>query len=614
MERRVLLAISLSFLVLFAYQALVVPPEPPQAPANTTAAPTVPQPSPSVASPGNLTSAAPILPAPPTAPVVGDTEEREIVVETQKVRAVFTNRGARLRHWQLKEARNDRGELLDLVPESIPPQLPLPFSLRLDDAAATARLNDVFYKVSGITGTTVDATAANQTVTFEMETAEGLRARKVFTFDPANYIVTVSADVQQGSQTLNPSIEWGPGLDDDIARTQPGSFLSPNYIYQAQAIYYADGEVVREAAASLASGIVREGAFRWAGVDDHYFISAVLHPPTPVRLEYQPVAIPTMSSPPVTGRYVTYSLRLPAAPDGVRFYVGPKQLDPMRSIDPEFTRAIYFGMFAWLAAPLLDALKWVHGYIGDWGWSIIVLTILINLAMFPLRHKSVVSMRRMQELQPQMKAIQERYAKYKITDPERQKMNTEVMELYKSKGVNPASGCVPMLLTMPFLFAFYAMLGQAIEIRGQGFLGWIPDLSRADPFYITPVLMGLSMFWQMKIQPSTADPTQQKIMMFMPIMITVTMLFAPSGLVIYWLVSNVWTIGQQYFTNWLIGPPRVAGGPGSKAPKDTKATKDATAPKVDSAAGGSAEARPKSAKRPAKTAEDVGVPPSRGKK
>ena len=133
----------------------------------------------------------------------------------------------------------------------------------------------------------------------------------------------------------------------------------------------------------------------------------------------------------------------------------------------------------------------MHGYVGDWGWSIIVLTILINLAMAPLRHKSVVSMRRMQELQPQMKAIQDRYAKYKITDPERQKMNTEVMELYKSRGVNPASGCVPMLLTMPFLFAFYAMLGQAIEIRGEDFLGWIPDLSRADPYYITPVLMGV---------------------------------------------------------------------------------------------------------------------------
>jgi YidC/Oxa1 family membrane protein insertase len=193
--------------------------------------------------------------------------------------------------------------------------------------------------------------------------------------------------------------------------------------------------------------------------------------------------------------------------------------------------------------------------------------------MFPLRHKSVVSMRRMQEIQPQMKAIQDRYAKYKITDPERQKMNTEVMELYRAKGVNPASGCVPMLLTLPFLFAFYAMLGQAIEIKGESFW-WIPDLALRDPLFITPALMGLSMFWQQRITPTTADPTQQKIMMFMPLMITVTMLFAPAGLVIYWFVSNVWSIGQQYVTNMLIGPPKV---PAAKAAKDAKAPKGAPA-------------------------------------
>ncbi len=570
MERRVLLAISLSFLVLFLYQALFVSIPPPQAPVIATAPATVAPATANVSSPAT-TATAPIPAVEATPPVVGDVEEREIVVETQKVRAVFTNRGARLRHWLLKEFRDERGEPLDLVPVTIPPPSALPFSLRLDDAVATARLNDVLYKVFGIGGMSVDATTATTTLTFEMETAEGLRARKVFTFEPASFVLSFSATVHQGLQALNPTIEWGPGLGDDIARTQPGSFLSPNYVYQAQAIYYTDGDVVREPATVLQTGQVREGQFRWAGVDDHYFISAVLQPPAPARFEFQPVVIPAFETEAVTGHYVAYSVRFPGPSESMRFYVGPKQLDLMRSIDPEFTRAIYFGMFAWLAAPLLDGLKWVHGYIDDWGWSIIVLTILINLAMFPLRHKSVVSMRRMQELQPQMKAIQERYAKYKITDPERQKMNTEVMELYKAKGVNPASGCVPMLLTMPFLFAFYAMLGQAVEIRGEGFLKWIPDLSRSDPFYITPLLMGVTMFWQMKIQPTTADPTQQKVMMFMPVMITVTMLFAPAGLVIYWLVSNVWGIGQQYFTNWMIGPPRVTG---SKAGKDLKGPKE----------------------------------------
>ena len=569
MERRVLLAITLSFLVLFAFQAFFGTPPPPAR--NTSVDVATAPPAPGLVT-GASVAAAPVAPANPSTPVVGDTEEREIVVETQKVRAVITNRGARLRHWILKEYKNEANAPLDLVPESIPAGMPYPFSLRVDDQAATARLNDALYKVSGASGSTVDATGAPATLTFELETAEGLRARKVFSFEPATFILSFSASVQQGTQTLNPTVDWGPGLGDEIARTQPGSFLSPAYTYLAQTIYYQDGEVVRILASALGSGIVREGQFRWAGIDDHYFISALIQPPAPLRFEYQPVAIPA-KSPPVIGTYVAYSARFPSPPENVKYYIGPKQLDVMRSIDPEFTRAIYFGMFAWLAAPLLDALRWVNAFVGDWGWSIIVLTILINLALAPLRHKSVVSMRKMQELQPHMKAIQDRYAKYKITDPERQKMNTEVMELYKSRGVNPASGCVPMLLTMPFLFAFYAMLGQAIEIRGEGFLGWIPDLSRADPLYITPALMGLSMFWQMRISPSSADPTQQKIMMFMPIMITVTMLFAPAGLVIYWLVSNIWTIGQQYFTNSMLGPPRVPGA-GPKPAKDGKASKD----------------------------------------
>jgi YidC/Oxa1 family membrane protein insertase len=560
MERRVLLAISLSFMVLFLYQALFVPTPPPQTPGNVTS--TLPAPAATGVSAAAVAApAAPAAAADPTPtapPVVGETEEREITIETRQVRAVFTNRGGRLRHWILKEYKNDRGEPLDLVPESHPD--PLPFSLRVDDTATTAALNQGLYRVTDASGSTVDVTTGPATLTFDLETAEGLRARKSLSFEPASFIVQFSASVQQGEQTLNPTIEWGPGLGDDIARTTAGSFLSPNYTYQAQAIYYTDGDVERVAAQTLAGGGVREGQFRWAGVDDHYFISAVLQPPSPLRLEFEPVTIPSTTPPALVGHYMKYAVRFPAPPQNVRFYVGPKQLDVMRSIDPEFTRAIYFGMFAWLAAPLLDGLTWVHGFVGSWGWSIIVLTILINLAMFPLRHKSVVSMRKMQELQPQMKAIQDRYAKYKITDPERQKMNSEVMDLYKARGVNPASGCVPMLLTLPFLFAFYAMLGQAIEIRGQDFLGWIPDLSRADPLYITPFLMGLTMFWQQKITPATVDPTQQKIMMFMPVMITVTMLFAPAGLVIYWLVSNVWAIGQQYFTNWWIGPARVLGG------------------------------------------------------
>jgi YidC/Oxa1 family membrane protein insertase len=177
--------------------------------------------------------------------------------------------------------------------------------------------------------------------------------------------------------------------------------------------------------------------------------------------------------------------------------------------------------------------------------------------MFPLRHKSVVSMRKMQAIQPQIKAIQDRYADLKMTDPAKQKMNTEVMNLYREKGVNPASGCVPMLLTFPVLFAFYSLLQQSIELRGAPFILQIHDLSAHDPYYVWPVVMALTLFIQQKMTPTTADPAQQKMMMMMPLVFGFMFLRFPSGLAIYYLVSNIFQIGQQYFTTWMIGPPAV---------------------------------------------------------
>jgi YidC/Oxa1 family membrane protein insertase len=245
-------------------------------------------------------------------------------------------------------------------------------------------------------------------------------------------------------------------------------------------------------------------------------------------------------------------------PQPLTFFVGPKDYDLLRGISPDLTRAIDFGMFAPLVVPLLRSLKWVNGYVGNYGWSIVLLTVLINVAMFPLRHKSVVSMRRMQEIQPEIKAIQDRYAKLKITDPARQKMNTEVMNLYRERGVNPASGCVPMLLTLPVLFAFYSLLSQAVELRGASFGLWLHDLSVPDPYYVTPILMGATMFWQQRITPTSADPVQQRVMMIMPVMFTFMFLSYPSGLVIYWTISNLWAIGQQYLTMNLLPQPAKA--------------------------------------------------------
>ena len=231
--------------------------------------------------------------------------------------------------------------------------------------------------------------------------------------------------------------------------------------------------------------------------------------------------------------------------------------------------------------PLLQALKWVNGYVGNYGWSIIILTVIINLAMFPLRHKSVVSMRKMQDVQPEVKAIQDRYAKLKMSDPARQKMNAEMMTLYRERGVNPASGCVPMLLTLPVLFAFYSMLSVAIELRGAPFVGWIRDLSVYDPLFITPVLMGLTQLVQTKMTPSTADPMQQKMMLFMPLIFMTMFIWAPSGLVLYWTVSNLWAIGQQVLTNKIIGPSPQRG----VGAKPDRKVKNVGGGKTDQASG-----------------------------
>jgi YidC/Oxa1 family membrane protein insertase len=254
---------------------------------------------------------------------------------------------------------------------------------------------------------------------------------------------------------------------------------------------------------------------------------------------------------------VAYSVGLRGAAN-LPFYMGPKEIDILRAVDPQLVRAIDFGFFAVLVVPLLQTLKWLYSYIGNYGWAIVALTVIINVLIFPLRHRSMVSMKKMQTLQPEIKAIQERYKHLKMTDPAKQKMNNEMMALYKQKGVNPASGCVPMLLTLPILYAFYQMLYSSIEMRGAPFIGWITDLSKHDPWYVTPVVMGATMFWQQKMMPATTDPMQRKIFLAMPIIFTVTFLGMPSGLVLYWLVSNVLAIGQQYLTNHLIAAPARA--------------------------------------------------------
>jgi YidC/Oxa1 family membrane protein insertase len=573
MERRVFVAILLSFSVLYAYQTFLVPPPPPLPTASTP--PQAAQQA-STAQRGSVDGPPPASPSAPInagspelSPVTTEPGERQITVETSTVQAVLSNRGGRLLHWRLKGYRDPSGREVDLVPSSVPAGQPAPFSLRVPDAQVSAQLNSAIYRVSGDSGGRVDATGSPRSLVFEFEDSSGLRARKEFGFEPASHVLRFSVAVSRGADVLNPAVALGPGLSDAGASAGGGSYFTGNAVQPPEAIVSRNASVSRLLAAAIAETPAHEGPFDFAGVDDHYF-AAVAVKPGASRIEFTVVSQPGPGD--TAHVFVAPTISFAQPPNGARFFLGPKQFDLLQAADPGLVRAINFGMFDVVVVPLLNSLKWLYGFIGNYGWAIIALTILINLVMFPLRHKSAVAMRKMQAIQPLMKAIQDRYAHLKMTDPARQKMQAEVAALYKEKGVNPASGCVPMLLTLPVLLAFYSLLSQAIELRGAPFTGWIRDLSSPDPYYVLPALMGVTMFWQQKITPAAMDPAQQRIMMIMPVMFTAMMLLSPSGVVLYWFVSNLWTIGQQYFTNWLIGPPLAQARPVAQRQMKTAGT------------------------------------------
>jgi YidC/Oxa1 family membrane protein insertase len=569
MEKRVLIAVILSFIVLYAYQALVPPPKP--SPAGGTAAPktstgqsTVTSTVPPATKPATSTpqTAEAAQPSPSATPLVADTAERDITVENSSISAVFTTRGGVLKSWRLKKYQDSAGQALELIPHTVPPGTPRPFTLSVGDQATDATLSSALFKPSA---DRVDATSGTSTLTFEYTDASGLAAKKDFVFSADQpYAIDFSSTVARSGKTVQPTVQWGPGIGSGVVPS------SRSYNPASQPIFYREGSVKRIAPTKVSENAVQDGAMPFAGVDDHYFLVATIPGPQPVHVEYRTLDVPLSASTGTVAHFIDWSARYTTTPVKARYFLGPKDFDVLASVDRDLVRSIDFGMFAWLVVPLLRALKWVNGYVGNYGWSIIILTILINIAMFPLRHKSVVSMRKMQEIQPQVKAIQDRYANLKMTDPAKQKMNTELMSLYREAGVNPASGCVPMLLTFPVLLAFYSMLSVAIELRGAPFMGWIHDLSIRDPLFITPVLMGITQFIQTRMTPTTGDAMQQRMMLLMPIIMMSWLLFMPSGLVLYWTTSNLWAIGQQALTNRLIGPmkPRAPRPPAERRMKN----------------------------------------------
>ena len=572
MERRVLLAFLLSLLVLLVYQTLVVPPPPPPAPVTAeTAAPADPPPAARAAPPpraaASAVAAEPETPAAAgsddgrTTPLIADAAPRDVVVESARVRATFRNRGASPFRWELKDHLDpETGRPIDVVPPDLPPAELPPFSLVFDDPGLTARAADALFRPSAAR---VSLSDRAETLGFEFSDSSGFRLRKEYEFDPAagGYVVRFRASAFLGERRLAPAVEWGPALG-GVESSSTGMVYreGPRGVVfgrLAGAAGIEEEGMTRPTASDVAARPSYRGQIAFAGVDNHYFAAVALTGRQEAEVTYRYVPLPPRAPDGPPRDLMAFSLRPPGGGIDLPFFIGPKEFDTLERVDAALIRSIDFGWLGWLVVPLHRSLTWIHGYVGNWGWAIIILTVLVNVVIFPLRHKSVVSMRKMQEVQPEMKAIQERYAHLKATDPEKQKMNQEIMALYRERGVNPASGCLPMILTFPILFAFFSLLRSAVEIRGQPFVGWITDLSVEDPLYVTPIVMGASMVLQQKMTPAQADPMQQKIMMIMPVVFTFMFVWAPSGLVLYWLTSNVIGILQTVVTNRVIGPPKT---------------------------------------------------------
>jgi YidC/Oxa1 family membrane protein insertase len=537
-ERRLLLAVALSLLVVTAYQLLFQPP------------PRMPQPTASPRLSASAPSATPVPPPPsapataprpsPAAPQVADEQERRVEIEGPDLSVALTNRGARLVSWRLTHYSDSRGRPEDMV--LTVPGGPRPLDLETGDPAIDARLREALFRPSTL-HLDLRSSAERQ---MRLEFSDGeLQAEKLLSFEPRGYLVGFEAHVRRAGQELPVRTLWGPGIGNPTAAEREISgYQGP------QSVALVRGAVTRTPPEQLQAPQAVSGA-SFLGVESRYFVALWLTPAGAVSgvLRSRPLPPHDDGTP-----HVAPEALVSLAESGGRalLYVGPKDYHILSSAGHDLGLAVPVGDWIGpLVVPLLGLLRWVHGYVGNYGWSIVALTVLINLVMGPLRHYSIKNGFKMAKLAPEMRVIQERYRKVPALDPRRQQMQEEIQALYArhgmSMGTQMAVGCLPILLTMPFLFAFYRVLDVSIDLRGADFL-WIRDLSQKDPLFITPLLMGVSMFVMQKMTPSTMDPAQQRIMTLMPLILVGMFFWAPAGLNLYWLCSNLCSIVQQGLT------------------------------------------------------------------
>jgi YidC/Oxa1 family membrane protein insertase len=577
-EKRVMLAFALSFVMLMMWRIFFVK-EPPPEPKKTPAAATSP------AKPGTApaaTTAAPpaqaAVQAPVALPVAEGSKAEDIVVENKLYRVTISTQGAVVKSWVLKGY--PKGDQVDVVDTGACEKLGYPMSLSLPDSTLTAQLNSVIYVVEaakivpGHDSEKLSGSSLTPPVTLTFTFSDGkVQARKRFTFGDG-YSAPVEISASDVQHPLPVEVAWPGGFGDQS--------LAPGLKVMVERAFYetADNSKVREvtltpsffgrffSGGSAGANETQQdvpGPLAFAGLEDKYFAGVFLIDSPDIKLRInREVWTPPDWQGEEKDKPRPLDVRLGNSngkPVAFRLFVAPKNLDVLRAANPPLDSLVDFGWFSIIAKPIFLGLNYIYDHVvHNYGWAIVLLTLAINLATFPLRLRSIRSAQEMQRVAPIVKGIQDKYKNYKFNDPRKQKMNEEVMKVYSEHGINPLGSCLPMLLQMPFLYGFYRVLDLSIELRHAPWFGWLKDLAAPDPYYILPIIMVVTMFVLQRMTPmATADPAQKRMMLIMPLMFGFMFFRLASGLNLYYATSNLVGLAQQIYINRHMPPadPRL---------------------------------------------------------
>ena len=396
-------------------------------------------------------------------------------------------------------------------------------------------------------------------VTFTNNDAVGITVAKTYTFKRGSYLVNVRYDIKNESGTpISPNAYFQFLRDSNPPEGEStGNNPFTGVVTFTGPAVYTDLKKYQKVSFSdiddNKQNIVKEAGDGWIAMVQHYFVSAWLPPPGLKREFFtQKVSSKLYSA----GVIVPISAINAGATGGISMplYIGPQEQENLKKLAPGFDLVVDYGWLTVLASPMFLVLSYINNIVGNWGWTIVLFTILLKLVFFPLNQKAGKSIAHMKTMAPKVEAMKARYGDDKL------KMNQAMMELYKTEKVNPLGGCLPIVIQIPFFIALYWVLLGAVELRDAPWIGWITDLSTPDPFYVLPIIMGASMFIQTKMNPAPPDPVQAKVMLILPLVFSVMFFFFPAGLVLYWTMQNILGIAQQWYINKTFSAEKIKSG------------------------------------------------------